>query len=164
MRNVLRGLGLAALLAVSALAVPLQAQTAKPVKRTPVPANRYDVRQEVTLKGVVDHVSAKAAKGTPIGGHLFLATPNGTVDTHLGPFAMKGKHPVSVIPGEHVEVTGVMTTIKNNHYFLARTVVAGDRTYTIRNQHGALLHTNSKSTDTQVTSAPAPAFAKGVQR
>lgn len=158
MRKVLGGFGLVALLAVSALAVPVMAQTAKPVRRAPV-TPRYDARKEVTLKGTVDHMTKAGARGTPVGAHLFLATSTGTVDAHLGQFATKGKNPVSLTPGESVEVVGVMTTVHNTNYFLARTIQAGDHTYSIRNEHGALIYPGMKP-----GSAPTTDPTKGGQR
>jgi|PeaSoiMetatran63_FD_contig_31_2301635_length_732_multi_12_in_0_out_0_2 DNA/RNA endonuclease YhcR with UshA esterase domain len=158
MRKVLGGFGLVALIAVSTLAVPVMAQTAKPVKRAPA-AQRYDVRKEVTLKGTVDHMTKTAARGTPVGAHLFLATSTGTVDAHLGQFATKGKDPLSLTPGESVEVVGVMTTVHNNHYFLARTIQAGDHKYSIRNEKGALIYPGMKPGD-----APTTDPTKGGQR
>jgi hypothetical protein len=138
MRKVLGGLGLATLAAVLSLAVPAMAQTAKPVKRAPV-APRYDARQEVTLKGTVEQVVTKPSKGTLVGTHLMLATSSGKVDAHLGVFALKGNGGMHVSAGESVTVVGVKTTTNKKEVFLVRTVEAGGQTYTIRNEHGAVL-------------------------
>jgi hypothetical protein len=138
MSKLLGGLGVVTLLALSALAVPAQAQTATGVKKvhqTPF----YDPSKEVTLKGTVENVLRTPSRGMLPGAHVMLATGSGLVDTHLGPFALKGFHPLSIAPGERVSVVGVMKTVRGNEVFLARTVKVGDEEYKIRNEHGAVL-------------------------
>jgi hypothetical protein len=138
MRKVLGGLGVVALLALSALAGPTQAQTAtgvKTVHHTPF----YDATKEVTLQGTVENVLRTPSRGMLPGAHVMLATGSGMVDTHVGPFAFKGFHPLSVAPGERVSVVGVMKTVRGSEVFLARTVKVGDEEYKIRNEHGAIL-------------------------
>jgi hypothetical protein len=73
------------------------------------------------------------------GAHVMLATGSGMVDTHVGPFAFKGSHPMSVAPGERVSVVGVMKTVRSNQVFLARTITVGDEKYKIRNEHGVVI-------------------------
>lgn len=137
MRKVLGGLGVVALLAISALAVPVQAQTATGVKAHPTPF--YDATKEVTLQGTVENVLRTSSRGTMPGGHVMLATGAGTVDTSVGPFAFKGYRPLSVAPGDSVSVVGVMKTLRGNEVFLVRTVKVGDEEYKIRNEHGVAL-------------------------
>jgi hypothetical protein len=133
MRNKLGGFCLLTALVITSLAVPTKAATSHPVKRVPTPA--YDVTKEVTLNGTVSSVKA-SAPGKMVGGHLFLASGNKTVDGHLGPYALTGPHGVKVTAGEKVKLVGVMSTFRGSQVFLVRTVEAGDRTYTIRNEHG----------------------------
>ena len=138
MRKVLGALGVVALLALSALAVPAQAQTATGVKKvhqTPF----YDPTKEVTLQGTVENVLRTPSRGMLPGAHVMLATGSGMVDTHVGPYAFKGFHPLSVTAGSRVSVVGVMKTVRGNEIFLARTVKVGDEEYKIRNEHGAML-------------------------
>ena len=70
------------------------------------------------------------------GSHLIVQTKNGAVDASLGRFAMRGKGGVSVTPGQQVEVTGVMKTMKGKQVFVTRLVQANGHTYRIRNEHG----------------------------
>ena len=112
-------------------AVPLGAQPAR--QSHPF----YDISKEVTLRGTVSDVLAKAAPGTLAGPHLLFATSSaGKVDASLGRFALQGKDPLSVAPGKVVEVTGVMKTIKNRDVFVARIVRVDGKAYKLRNQHG----------------------------
>lgn len=97
MRKVLGGFGLVALLAVSALAVPVMAQTATGAKKahlTPF----YDATKEVTLQGTVENVLRTPSRGMLPGGHIMLATASGVLDTHVGPFAFKGFNPRTSSP------------------------------------------------------------------
>jgi hypothetical protein len=96
----------------------------------------YDISKEVTISGTVSAVLAKPAPGVVWGSHLILDTLSGKVDASLGRWAMVGKGALSVTPGEQVEVTGVMKTAKDKEVFVARTVKANGKVYTMRNEHG----------------------------
>ena len=111
-------------------AVPLGAQPAR--QSHPF----YDISKEVTLRGTVSDVLAKAAPGTLPGPHLLFATTSGRVDASLGRFALEGKKPLSVALGQQITVTGVMKTIKDEDVFVARVVRVGGKAYELRNQHG----------------------------
>jgi hypothetical protein len=122
---------LALLIFISSLS-PVRAQTLARFAGPP----SYDIRQEVTLNGTVSSVLLRPASGMIVGSHLRLATLSGPVDASLGRFALVGKGALSLAPGQQVEVTGVMMTIRDEQVFLARTVRAGGETYTIRNERG----------------------------
>jgi hypothetical protein len=96
----------------------------------------YDVSQEVTISGAVSGVLIRPAPGMIMGSHLLLTTVSGPVDTSLGRWGLQGKDALSVTPGQQVEVTGVMKTLKNKEVFVARSVKIGDTVYRIRNEHG----------------------------
>jgi len=132
MRKLLGGFCLLTALIVSSLAVPTRAATT-PAKRVSSPV--YDASKEVTLAGKVSSVKASVTGKLP-GAHLFLTSGTGAVDAHLGPFALNGPHGVKVSPGQQVKLVGVMTTVHGSQVFLVRTLEAGSKTYTIRNEHG----------------------------
>jgi hypothetical protein len=132
MKRLFAGLYALALISLISLQLPVQAQTAE---RSVGPLS-YDASKEVTLNGTVLSVLAKPSPGMVMGSHLLLATPSGPVDTSLGRFGLMGKGALSVAPGQQVEVTGVMKTVKDKQVFLARTVKVGGEVYTIRNEHG----------------------------
>jgi hypothetical protein len=98
--------------------------------------SRYDVSQEVTLSGTVSSVLHKPAPGMTWGSHLMIETASGRLDASLGRFGLEGKGALSVTPGQQIELTGVMKTVRDNIVFVVRKVRAGGETYTIRNQHG----------------------------
>jgi hypothetical protein len=124
-------------LALGMSAVPLHAQTSD-VKTKTVTHLRYDIRNEVTLSGTVSNVVKSPTREMNLvpGSHVFVGTKAGAVDASLGFFAMQGKGALSVQPGEHVQITGVMKTVKDKQVFIARLVQANGHEYAIRNEHG----------------------------
>lgn len=115
---------------------PLHAQSPEAPSKS-LASFTYDASREVTVNGTVASLLPKAPKGMIIGSHILLTTVSGPVDVSLGTFALQGDAALSVAPGQQIEVSGVMSTvIKSQPVFFARTVKVGERTYTIRNQHG----------------------------
>jgi hypothetical protein len=132
MKPLFAGLCVLGFLTLMAITPPALAQTAE---RTVGPFN-YDVSKEVTVSGTVSRMVKGSAPGMIAGGHLVLETATGEVDASLGQFAFRGKGALTVSVGEHVEVTGVMRTLKDADVFVARTVKVGEQVYVIRNEHG----------------------------
>jgi hypothetical protein len=127
---------------------PVYAQTAPVTTRVAGPFS-YDVTQEVTLEGTVTRVLPHPAPGMIVGSHLVLSTSSGPVDVSLGTLALRGKDAFSAQPGQQVEATGVMKTLRDKQVLLARTVKVGDMTYVIRNLHGIPLSPQSRERTTQ---------------
>lgn len=96
----------------------------------------YDITKEVTVAGTVSIVLTKASPGMIVGSHLLLSTAYGVVDASLGRFGLTGKGALSVAPGERVEVTGVMKTLRDRPVFVTRTVTVDGQVFTMRNEHG----------------------------
>jgi DNA/RNA endonuclease YhcR with UshA esterase domain len=133
----------AALLAI-ALAVPAGAQT-PPRKASPAAAARYDISKEITVEGTVSRVASAPTPGVLVGAHVFLTTSAGTVDAHLGIYAMRGASALKVAPGERVKMTGVMLTVKGHSILLVRTAQTAAGTYAIRDARGFPLRPASAS-------------------
>ena len=112
------------------LAIPLIAQ---PAGESPL---SYDISKEVTLSGTVSALTAKPAPGMMWGAYLMLQTASGQVAANLGRWALAGKGALAVTPGQQVEVTGVMTTLRDKEVFMARTVKVNGKVYTMRNERG----------------------------
>jgi hypothetical protein len=102
-------------------------------KSTPVPL--YDASKETTLEGKVSSLSA-SVPGAIRGGHMFVSTSSGTVDGHLGPYALSAKNHLTIPAGTNVKMVGVMATVGGKQVFLVRTIDTGETKYTIRNEHG----------------------------
>jgi hypothetical protein len=140
MKRILQGLGFATLLILALNAGPAYAQTAAATTKSTNPLG-YDVSKEVTLSAIVQSVPSKSSHGlTPESGTqsgFMLQTTAGTVQGRLTYSALNGEGALSITPGEHVQVTGEMMTMKNNiQVFVIRTIQVGGHTYAIRNEHG----------------------------
>jgi len=109
------------------LVVPLNAEDSD---------SRYDVSKEVTLTGTVSSVLHKPAPGMIWGSHLIVETVSGRLDASLGRFGLEGKGALSVTPGQQIELTGVMKTVRDKEVFEVRSVKANGQTHTMRNEHG----------------------------
>jgi hypothetical protein len=129
-----------AALAVGLLALPTCAQTNRATTRSAAPP-KYDIATEVTLVATVSRVVSTATPEMKMvaGSHLMLETTRGNIDASLGVFPLAGDGALSVSPGERVQVTGVMKTIRDQQVFVTRLVLAGGQVYKIRNQHGFVL-------------------------
>jgi hypothetical protein len=134
----------AAALLGTALAVPAGAQTA-PRKASLIPAAKYDASHEVAVEGTVERVVTAPTPGMLVGAHAFLATSTGTVDAHLGVYAMRGTSALKITPGEHVRMTGVLVVVKGQRILLVRTAQTGAGTFTIRDARGFPLRPASAS-------------------
>jgi len=109
------------------LVVPLNAEDSD---------SRYDVSKEVTLSGTVSSVLRKPAPGMIWGSHLIVETVSGRLDASLGRFGLEGKGALSVTPGQQIELTGIMKTVRGKEVFVVRSVKANGITYALRNEHG----------------------------
>jgi|HubBroStandDraft_4_1064222.scaffolds.fasta_scaffold156270_1 hypothetical protein len=137
MNRILKGLGFATLLTLAFNAGPAHAQTTAATTTSAIPL-RYDVSKEVTFSATVQSVPSKSSGGLlhSASTGFVLQTTAGTVQGRLTYAALNGKGALSITPGQHVLVTGVMTTTNNKQVFLIRTIQMGSRSYTIRNEHG----------------------------
>jgi hypothetical protein len=111
----------------------------------------YDIAREVKIGGTVSKVFVGHAQGMIIGSHLLLSTPSGEVDASLGRWGLQGKGALSVAPGQQVEVTGVMKTLRDKQVFLVREVKAGGQVYTMRNVHGIAVSPQTRERASQKT-------------
>ncbi len=118
----------AVLLAVAV--VPLTAQASGDSRLA------YNIKNEVKITGVVSSVMDKPERGMTFGSHLLVNTASGTLDVSLGRWAFTGKGAARVGIGQQVEVTGILKTLNHRQVFLARTLNAGGKTYSLRNEYG----------------------------
>lgn len=98
--------------------------------------SRYDVSQEVAISGTVSSVLYKARPGMIRGSHLIVETAFGRLDASLGRFGLEGEGALSVTPGQQIELTGIMKTVRDKEVFVVRSVKANGKTFTMRNEHG----------------------------
>jgi hypothetical protein len=138
MKSPFSGLVIAALLV---FASAVAAQNVSRVSHSTLPrrANAvapYNLSREVAVQGVVQSVVRKPTAGLMFGGHVMVATPQGTVDVQIGKFLLRGRNSLSFASGESVVAIGMMTTFHNHPVLLARLLQTPGRTIEIRNQHG----------------------------
>jgi hypothetical protein len=122
---------LCALAAVPALG---RAAQRTPSQKAAVPA--YDAAHEVALQGTVEKVVAKPAADSPLGLHLLVDTPVGSVDAHLGLLREKQASQAGIVPGAAIEMVGAMTQVGGKELLIVRKLTVGGRTMTLRNKRG----------------------------
>jgi hypothetical protein len=135
--------GLMTGLLFASLTLPL---TAQPTRES---HPYYDITKEITVTGTVTSVLTRASAGMIPGSHLMLTTASGALDASLGKWGLQGKGALSVSAGQQIEVTGVMKTIKDKEFFVARTVKVGGQTYELRNKHGVPFSPQSRERASQ---------------
>ena len=128
---------LSVILNLCPLAMPTRMLTGEATAESSVPP-KYDITKEVTLTGSVSRVlKAATPEMNMLGGsHIIVTTNSGEIDAALGPFAMDGADAINVTPGQRIQLTGVMKTVRDQPVFVTRLVLANGRVYTIRNEHG----------------------------
>jgi hypothetical protein len=99
----------------------------------------YDPAHEVTITGAVDQVVTQPAVGSPAGMHLLVASSQGVVDAHVGPFLSEQTKSV-LQKGARVEMLGAMLSLHGKDYLLVRQLTAGGRTVVLRSPRGLLVH------------------------
>jgi hypothetical protein len=99
----------------------------------------YDAAHEITLNGTIQEVVVRQTPGSPPGTHVLVAGPEGIVDAHAGPFLSKETKD-ALQAGTPIEIVGATTQMNEKSYLLARQLIIGGRTITVRSKHGFLLH------------------------
>jgi hypothetical protein len=151
MKTNVGGLCLLMTLAISLLAAPIYADQAVALKRN-LNSGWYDVRKEVTLQGTVESVVKNSAVTSFVGAHLMVSTAQGTVDASIGNHLVAGRYAMEFTPGQSVKLTGMMIEVNHHSVFAVRTLQTGDRTVTVRSQHGFLVSPAAKTRLTGVSS------------
>ena len=136
-------------LALCVFALPLHAQTSDTTK--PVVRLRYDITQEMTFTGTVSGVLNASAHGTKKAGasHVIVQTSSGKVEADLGRYAMRGQGALTVTPGQLIQLTGVMKTVRGQQVVIARLVQANGKVYKIRNEHGFVYQPAARKNQTK---------------
>ena len=95
----------------------------------------YDPATETTLKGTVDAVNQQA-RGQMMGTHITIKTADETREVMLGPAAFITGKGFAFAKGDAVEVTGSKITMGAIEFVIAREVVKGGKTLTLRDKTG----------------------------
>jgi DNA/RNA endonuclease YhcR with UshA esterase domain len=139
-------------LALCVFALPLHAQTSDTTTSvTPTTHLRYDITKEMTFAGTVSSVVKASAHETKKAGasHVMVQTTSGKVEADLGRYAMRGEGALTVTPGQPIQLTGVMKTVRGQQVVIARLVQANGKVYKIRNEHGFVYHPVARKNQTK---------------
>lgn len=119
--------------------IPLAAQVAPKSDPGRSFGSSYDAARETTITGTINEVVTQHKAGRPAGVHLLVSSPQGMVDTHIGPFLNK-ETLAALQAGATVQVIGAPVSLHGKNYFLARQLIVGGRMVTVRSEHGFLVH------------------------
>ena len=134
--------GLLTGLLFAAWALPLGAQSAVESRPGHGFGPVYDAAHEITLNGTIQEVVTRHEVGSPAGIHLLVASPQGVMDAHVGPFLSK-ETKESLQAGMPVRIVGAMSSLQGKNYLLARELTVGGSTVTVRSKHGLLVPVHS---------------------
>ena len=101
----------------------------------------YNASSETTIKGTVESVDQGAQgmmmkMGMGMGTHLSVKTAEGQKQVMLGPSNFISSKGFTFSKGDEVEVTGSKVTMAGADYLIAREVVKGGKTLTLRDKTG----------------------------
>jgi len=100
--------------------------------------------QDITVSGTVQKLVKTHVPGAPAGAQLLVAAPQGAVTASLGPNLSRTMLQ-SMSSGAAVRIAGVMQTINGKEYLLARNLTIAGNQITVRNEHGFLTHSPTRS-------------------
>jgi len=98
---------------------------------------KYDVSKEVKIKGTIEDVKEMTMAKGEAGVHLMVKTATETIEVRLCPSGYLKDFEVAFSKGQEVEVTGSKIKIDDKDVILAREVVQGNNTLTLRDKQGA---------------------------
>jgi len=106
--------------------------------QAPANAPKYDVANEVTIKGVIDEVKDfQCPVSGGMGAHLVVKTDKGLVTVHLALSKFMSEYGLSFAKGDEVVITGVRAKVGDDeNAILARKIERGNQTFVFRDKEG----------------------------
>jgi len=98
----------------------------------------YDVAHESVISGKIVQYSS-ASTTPPLGAHISLQTVSGTIEVHAGNAKLIQASNISLQAGDSVSITGETVPFGNGSVFVARVIVKGSRSVTVRSKNGVPL-------------------------
>ena len=98
---------------------------------------KYDSSKEVKIKGTIDDIKEMTMAKGEAGVHLMVKTATETIEVRLCPSGYLKDFQIAFSKGQQVEVTGSRLKIEDKDVVLAREVVQGNNTVTLRDKQGA---------------------------
>lgn len=101
-------------------------------------APKYDLANEVTIKGVVQEVKDfQCPVSGGMGAHLIVKTDKGLVTVHLAVNKFLSEYGFSFAKGDDVVITGVKAKVGDDaDAILARKIDRGNQSFTFRDKNG----------------------------
>ena len=128
-----RKIVLSFLAAVLAIVVPL-AFAQKDAETHAMP--KYDASKEVKIKGSIEEIKEMTMGKGEVGVHLMVKTASETIEVRLCPSGYLKDFEFTLSKGQQVEVTGSKVKVDDKDVVLAREVVQGNNTLTLRDKQG----------------------------
>ena len=125
---------IALLIALGFAGVPRSvAQTTEQKEAPP----KYDVANEIKIKGVVDEVKDRNCpiSGT-LGAHLMIKAENKIYEVHVAPTKFVKSYEVVFQKGDEVEIKGIKTSFQGVDAILAREIKRGNDDFVFRDPQG----------------------------
>jgi len=106
--------------------------------QAPANAPKYDVANELTIKGVIDEVKDfQCPVSGGMGAHLVVKTDKGMVTVHLALSKFMSEYGLSFAKGDEVVITGVKAKVGDDeNAILARKIERGNQTFVFRDKEG----------------------------
>jgi hypothetical protein len=106
--------------------------------QAPATAPKYDVANELTIKGVIDEVKDfQCPVSGGMGAHLVVKTEKGLVTVHLALSKFMSEYGLSFAKGDEVVITGVKAKVGDDeNAILARKIERGNQTFVFRDKQG----------------------------
>ena len=95
----------------------------------------YDPSAETKLTGTIEEIKTMDSM-CQTGTHVVIKNDQGSTEVALGPAQFLKDQSVTMKKGDRIEVTGAKTTTGMGEFFIARQVVVGGKTLTLRDEKG----------------------------
>jgi predicted PhzF superfamily epimerase YddE/YHI9 len=127
--------GIAFLLMCFAVFFGVPARPQKTESKAPGPP-KYDLQTETKIKGTVDEVKMPPKGSEKEVVHLMVKTGSDTVDVYLSPKSFLDDMAMDFTKGDEISLTGSKVKVGETGLILAREVVKGNNTFTLRDDKG----------------------------
>ncbi|HYN16084.1 MAG TPA: hypothetical protein VES66_09905 [Terriglobales bacterium] len=106
--------------------------------QAPASAPKYDLANEVTIKGVVQEVKDfQCPVSGGMGAHLVVKTDKGTVTVHLALSKFLSEYGFGFAKGDEIQIIGVKAKVGDDeNAILARKIERGNQSFTFRDKTG----------------------------
>lgn len=106
--------------------------------QAPSSVPKYDISNEVTIKGVVQEVKDfQCPVSGGMGAHLIVKTDKGLVTVHLALSKFLSEYGFNFAKGDEVVITGVKAKVGDDeNSILARKIERGNQTFVFRDKEG----------------------------